>query len=510
MHTPDWLGTLWQDVRYAVRMLARNPGFAAVAVVTLALGIGANTAIFSVVDAVLLRPLPFHEPAQLLSLHETESAPGTYPLTGPDYLDWQAQTQTLQGTSLFDWGETMNASGSGEPESADVVRTESNFFSLLGVAPILGRAFVKGEDQPGRNHVAILSYGFWQKHFGGAKDVVGKELDLNGEKYTLVGVLPAWFRSPAGADIYAPKNMSLKNLGPRGQHQFRAIGRMKPGVSVAAARAELKTIARRLEKQYPDSNSKVGAEVIPLKDLVVGGSRTELLIMLGAVGLVLLIGCANVANLSLVRATGRHREIALRRAMGAGSARIMRQLLTESVLLSLVGAAVGLFVGWGCLRLLTAANGMPIPRANPISLNGTVLAFTLGVGLLVGILVGLAPAFQVSHLQLNLELKSTTQGVLGSSGRRRILRDALVAGEIALSLALLASAGLLLRSFAKMREVQIGIRPEGVVTAQINLTSNRYATLEQAQAFFDQLLAGLKGAPGVKAAAAGAMLPLEG
>ncbi len=510
MHNLGWLGTFWQDFRYALRMLVRNPGFAAVAVVTLALGIGANTAIFTVVDAVLLRPLPFREPAQLLSLHETESAPGTYPLTGPDYLDWKAQTQTLQETSLFEWGESCNASGAGEPESADLVRTESNFFSLLGVAPILGRTFVKGEDQAGQNHVAILSYGFWQRHFGGAKDVLGKEFDLDGEKYTLVGVMPAWFRSPAAADIYAPKNMSLKSLGPRGQHQYRAIGRMKPGVAVAAARAELKTIAQRLEKQYPDSNAKVGAEVIPLKDLIVGDSRTELLIMLGAVGLVLLIGCANVANLSLVRATGRHREIAVRRAMGAGSARILRQLLTESVLLSLLGALLGLFVGWGCLRLLTSAQAMPIPRPNPITLNGTVLAFTLGVGLLVGILVGLAPAFQVSQLQLNLELKSTMQAVLGSSGRRRILRDALVAGEIAISLALLASAGLLLRSFAKLREVRIGIRPEGVVTAQVNLPSTKYATLEQAQAFFDQLLAGLKGAPGIKAAAAGSMLPLEG
>ena len=394
MHDLGWLGTLWQDVRYALRMLARNPGFAAVAVVTLALGIGANTAIFSVVDAVLLRPLPFREPAQLLSLHETESAPGTYPLTGPDYLDWQAQTQTLQGTSLFDWGESYNASGAGEPESADVVRTESNFFSLLGVAPILGRTFVKGEDHPGRNRVAILSYGFWQKHFGGAKNVVGKELDLNGEKYTLVGVLPAWFRSPAGADVYAPKDMSLKNLGPRGQHQFRAIGRMKPGVSVAAARAELKTIAKRLEKQYPDSNSKVGAEVIPAQgsycprlphraDHRAGRGR------LGATDRL----CECCESIS-VRATCRHREIAVRRAMGAGRVRVLRQLLTESVLLSLLGAMVGLFVGWGSPAPPHFRPDHANSAVDPITLNGTVLAFTLGVGLLVGILVGLAPALQ--------------------------------------------------------------------------------------------------------------------
>jgi putative ABC transport system permease protein len=510
MNSLGWLETFWQDLRYGIRVLAKNPGFTSVAVITLALGIGANTAIFSVVDAVLVRPLPFHDPANLVQLFETERAPGTYPLTGADYLDWQAQTQTLEGTSLFAWGESYNASGAGEPERAYVVRTEANFFSLLGVEPLVGRAFLKGEDQAGRNHVAILSYGFWQRHFGGAKEAVGKDLDLNGEKYALVGVMPAWFRSPGGADIWVPMDMSLKNLGLRGTHQYRAIGRLKPGVSAAAARTELKTIAQRLEKQYPDTNSKVGAEVIPLKEELVGDSRAELLILLGAVGLVLLIACANVANLSLVRATGRHREIAVRRAMGAGRARILRQLLTESVLLSLLGAVLGLFLGWGCLRLLAAAEAMPVPRANPITLNGTVLAFTLGVGLLVGILVGLAPALQVSQLQLNLELKSTVQGVLSSSGRRRILRDALVAGEVAISLALLIGAGLLLRSFAKLREVRVGIRPEGVLTAQIVLPPKKYATLEQAEAFFNQLLEGLKGAPGIKAAAVGSKLPLEG
>jgi len=507
MNSIDWLETLWQDLRYAARMLARNPGFAIAAVLTLALGIGVNTAMFSVVDAVLVRPLPFHEPAQLLWLRETEAAPGDYPLTGPDYLDWQAQSQTLQGTSLFTFGETVNASGAGEPESVYVVRTESNYFSLLGAAPILGRTFAKGE---GGSHVAVLSYAFWQRHFGGAKDAAGKELDLNGEKYTLVGVMPAWLQSPGWADIYVPMDMSPKNIGERGSHQYRAIGRLKPGVSVVAARTELKTIAKRLEKQYPNSNDKIGAEVIPLKALIVGDSRAELLILLGAVGLVLLIGCANVANLSLVRATGRHREVAVRRAMGAGRARVLRQLLTESVLLSLLGAIVGLFLGWGCLRLLTTTDVMPIPQANPVTLNGTVLAFTLGVGLLVEILVGLAPALQVSQLQLNLELKSTEQAVLSPSGRRRILRDALVAGEIAISLALLTGAGLLLRSFAELRKVRVGVRTEGVLTAQIVLPPKKYPTLEQAQVFFDQLLDGLKGLPGIKVAALGDKLPLGG
>jgi putative ABC transport system permease protein len=505
-----FIDALVRDIRFGLRQLRRNPGFTAVAVLTLALGIGANTAIFSVVYAVLLRPLPFHDPSRLVQLWETEAAPGDYPLAGPDYLDWQAQTQTLEGTSLFDWGKGFNASGAGEPEQAYVVQTQANFFSLLGVEPLVGRTFLAGEDQAGRNFVAILSHGFWQRHFGGGKDAVGKNLDLNGEKYAVVGVMPAWFGVLGGADIWIPMDMSLNNLGPRSRHQYRVIGRLKRGVPAAKAQAELKTIAQRLERQYPDLNSKVGATVVPLKEQLVGYSQTELLILLGAVGLVLLIACANVANLSLVRATGRHREIAVRRAVGATRGRVVRQLLTESVLLSLLGAACGLLLGWGCLRLLASAEIMPVPRPNPITLNGTVLAFTFGVGLLVGVLVGLAPVLQVSQLQLSEELRTAVQAVLGPSGRRRILRDALVVCEIAISLALLIGAGLLLRSFAKLREVEVGIHPQGVLTAQIVLPPKRYATPEQAKAFFDQLLDGLKGAPGVETAAVGTELPLNG
>jgi putative ABC transport system permease protein len=505
-----FIDTLLRDIRFGLRMLAKNPGFTAVAVLTLALGIGANTAIFSVVEAVLLRPLPFHDPANLVQLFETERAPGNYPLTGADYLDWQAQTRTLEGTSLFSWGKSCNASGAAEPEQAYVVRTQANFFSLLGVEPLIGRTFLAGEDQAGRNSVAILSYGFWQRHLGGGKDAVGKDLDLDGEKYNVVGVMPAWFGVLGGADIWIPMDMSGKNLGPRGTHQYRAIGRLKRGIPMAKARAELQTIAQRLEKQYPNTNSKVGAEIVPLKEQLVGGSQAELLILLGAVGLVLLIACANVANLSLVRATGRHREIAVRRAIGAGRGRVVRQLLTESVLLSLLGAALGVLIGWGCLRLLASAEALPIPRANPITLDGAVLAFTLAVGLLVGVLVGLAPALHVSQLRLNEELKTSVQAVLGPSGPRHFLCDALVAGEIATSLILQIGASLLLRSFAKLREVDIGIHPQGVLTAQIALPPKKYTTLEQGIAFYDQLLDGLKGAPGVKGPAVGSKLPLWG
>jgi putative ABC transport system permease protein len=503
------MSTLLQDVRYGLRMLGKNPGFTAVAVLTLALGIGANTAIFSVINAVLLRPLPFHDPDRLVQLWETEAAPGNYTLTGPDYLDWQAQSQSLEGTSLYSWPQGFNVSGAGEPVQAAVVRTQANFFSLLGVEPLVGRAFLKGEDQAGKNRVALLSYGFWQRHFGGREDAVGQALELNDEKYTVVGVMPPWFGVLGGADIWTPMDMSLKGLGQRGHHQYLGIGRLKRAVEVARAQAELQTIAQRLEEQYPDSNQKVGAAVISLKEQLVGGSRAALLILLGAVGLVLLIACANVANLLLARATTRHREIAIRRALGAGRGRVIRQLLTESVLLSLLGAGFGLALASVCVDVLGGAKTMPIPRPNPIGLDSSVFLFTLGIGLLVGILAGLAPALQPSQFQLSEQLKAGTSAST-PSGQRRTLRDALVIGEIAISLVLLIGAGLLLRSLAKLREADVGVHAAGVLTTRVVLPPKRYGTLEQAKAFFEQLRDGLKNAPGVQAAAVASELPLGG
>jgi putative ABC transport system permease protein len=504
------MGTLRQDLYFGLRTLAKSPSFAAIAILTLALGIGANTAIFSMINAVLLRPLPFRDPGRLVQLWQTEPAPGEYPLTGADYLDWQAQNQSLEATSVLGWPRLFNVSGAGEPEQAAVVETQANFFSLLGVEPLLGRTFQKGEDQAGQNHVAVLSYGFWKRHFGGQMGVIGTSAELNGEKYTVVGIMPAWLHFPRAVDIWTPTDMSAKALGPRGQHHLLAIGRLKPGVPVTKAQSELQTIAKRLEQQYPDSNKKVGAVVIPLKDQLVGDSRPQLLILLGAVAFVLLIACANVANLLLVRATGRHREIAVRRALGAGRGRIVRQLLTESVLLSLLGAVFGLVLAWACVRVLASADTLPIARPNPFSLDGTVLLFALAISLLVGMLFGLAPALQVSQLQLSEELKASAQAALTPAGRRRLLRDGLVVTEIAVSLALLVGAGLLVRSLAKLREVRVGVRPEGVLTTQIVLPPKKYAKLEQATAFFDQLLDGLKNAPGVQAAAVASALPLQG
>jgi putative ABC transport system permease protein len=501
--------TLWQDLRYGVRVLSKNPGFTVVAALTLALGIGANTAIFSVINAVLLRPLPFQNPDRLVQLWESEYGSGHYELTGADYLEWQAQTRSLEETSLHCYRPSFNASGSGEPERATAANVQANFFSLLGVAPAMGRTFQKGEDQAGQDHVVLLSYGFWERHFGGSKDAVGTGLELNNEKYSVVGVLPAWFHFLDDPDVWVPLDMRPQNIGGRGMHQYRAIGRMKPGVSVAEAQAEMQTIAQRLAKLYPDSNSDVGAVVITLKEQLTRRARIELLILLGAVALVLLIACANVANLFLARATGRHREMALRSALGADRVRVIRQLLTESTLLSFMGAVCGLALAWGCVRVLASLKSGPIPQATPVALDGMVLLFTFAISLLVGILFGFAPALQVSQIQLSEELKTSAQAVLSPVGGQRVLRHALVVGEIAMSLALLTGAGLLLRTLAKMREVSVGAQPENVLTVHVMLPPQRYSTIQQQTAFYEQLLDGMKSAPGVQAASVSAAIPLE-
>lgn len=501
--------TVVQDIRYGLRVLSRNPGFAAVAVLTLGLGIGANTAIFSVINAALIRPLPFRKPERLVQLWETETAPGQFPLSGPDYLDWQAQNHTLQASSLYSWQQNFNASGAGEPEEVAVVSTEANFFSVLGVEPVLGRTFVRGEDRSGRDHVAILSFGFWQQHFGGRRDVLGGIVELNLQKYTVVGVMPEWFRLVGTANIWVPLDMAPEALGQRGSHTYRVIGRLKANIKVAQAQADLGTIAKRLETEYPGSNRKVGAAVVPLKRQLVGDLRPELLVMMGAVALVLLIACVNVANLLLVRAAGRRGEVAIRHALGAPPNRIARQLLTESVLLWLIGGSFGLGFAWAGMHFLRPAEPAFLLQSHRVTLDGTVLLFTLGVSVLAGLLFGLAPSWQISHAHFYEELKSDTQVIHSPTGKRRRASDALVIAEITISLALLVGAGLLLRSFARLRQVHIGVPSQGVLTAQIALPPRRYTTPGQIRAFYRQLLGRLNGAPGVQAAAISTEIPLE-
>jgi putative ABC transport system permease protein len=503
--------SLLQDIAFFSRTLARSPGFFAVAVLTLAIGIGANTAIFSVINAVLLRPLPFRDADRLVRLYETEAAPGNYPFAGPDYLDWHAQNRTLEAMSLFDYYRDVNISGGGQPESAVAIAAEANFFAVLGVEALAGRTFGREESTAGGGaQVAVVSYGFWQRHFGGDAAIIGKSIEVDSMRHTVVGVMPAWFNYPKGTEVWTPLDMSPQNLGPRGSHSFLAVGRLKPGVTVSQALADLQGIARRLEQQYPDSNEQIGAAVVPLKEQLIRTSREPLLILLGAVALVLLVACANVANLLLIRAGGRRRELAIRSALGAGRWRVVRQLLTESVLLALAGATAGLVAAWWGVGMLRSVKTLPIPLANPIRIDLPVLAFTLTAAVLTGLLFGVLPALQASAAGLSDALKASSRTAGGTGGRTRRWRDAIAVAEIALSLALLVGAGLLLRSFERMRHAEIGADTRNVLTMRINLPPSTYATPVASRAFFDRLLARVRSTPGVRAASMSTRIPLEG
>ena len=499
-----------QDLWFALRNLWKSPGFSLVAIITLAVAIGGNTAIFSIVDAILLRPLPYRDATRLVRLYQTESAPGKYPFTGPDFVDWRAQNRTLEDMAVYTFPRDRNLSGGAAPEHLQVIATQANFFDVLGVQPLIGRTWASGEDQPEKNHVALLGYGLWNSLFAGDPGVIGKTIELDSERHTIVGVLPPDFRYSSRAALWVPFDMSSKGLGTRGNHWLSAVGRLKPGVSVAAARADLKLIASRLEQQYPESNHKVGAEVVPLRDDLVGQSRNSLYIMLAAVGLVLLIACANVANLLLSRAVGRHKEMAVRSALGAGRGRLVAQLLTESLVLAVAGAAVGLLIGWGIVEAFSRTQAAALPRFNAIRLNGTVLAFTALMALATGILFGLYPAFRTVRADVHDELRGGAGSAITPGRGRRTTSSALVVCEVAFSLVLLASAGLLLKDFVRLRSLDVGVRTEGVWTATISLPEAGYPKSPQQSALANALVERAAHIPGVDSAALTSTLPIEG
>ncbi|MGA3028000.1 MAG: ABC transporter permease [Bryobacteraceae bacterium] len=501
--------TLLQDVRHATRNLLKSRGLTVVAVATLAIGIGANTAIFSIVDTLLLRPLPFPNPEQLVQLNETEAAPGKYPFAGPDFVDWKKQNTAFQDMTLYGWTRNMNLSSAGHPESVHGLPAEANYFSLLGVRPLQGRTFAPGEDQPGRDQVVILSYGLWRSRFSGDAGILGRAIELDSKKYTIVGVMPANFRME-DAQLWTPLDMDGKSLGHRGSHWANAIGRLRPGVTPRQAEAELRVIAARLEKQYPDSNDKVGASLTPLHERLVGDSRAALLTMLAAVGLVLLIACANVANLLLSKAVARQKEMAIRSALGAGRLRLVRQLLTESVLLSVTGGIIGLVLAWGAVQLFSCVESFALPQFNTIQLNLDVLAFTCALAVATGVLFGIVPAFQASRPDLHEELKGGAGSSVSPGRTRRFASNALVVSEVALSLLLLVCAGHLLEDFARLRTLDIGVRPEGVWTAAVALPEAEYKEQERQFSFARDLLQRSARIPGVDAAALSNRLPLEG
>jgi predicted permease len=505
-----FLETLMQDVRFGARLLRKSPGFTFVAVLTLALGIGANTAIFSVVNAVLLARLPVKEPNRLVQLWETEVSPGQFPFSGLDYMDWQAQNRTLESSALYANPTAANGSHNGQSQPVLVMRTQATYFSTLGVNAQFGRTFAPGDDQPRSPHVVVLSYGYWQKSFAGREEVLNNTLDLDNEKYAIIGVMPPWFRFPAQAEVFVPLVMTEEVLGHRGTHGYPAIARLKPGVTVAQAEADLKTVAARLEKQYPNSNDHVSAVVIPLSEQIAGQSRQRLLLLLAAVGAVLLLACANVANLLLARASSRQKEMSLRTVLGASRMRVVRQLLTESLMLSLGGGIIGLAGGFWLVRLIEASRQLPLPRYNPVRIDAPVLLFTFALSVLVGIVFGLAPIFQTAKMDLGEELKSTSQTVMNASRFTRWLRDGLVVLELSVSLSLLIVAGLLLRSFARLQHTDIGVDPHNVFTGFVMLPDSKYPSLQARRQFTDRFAHEVSLLPGVKSAAFSTEIPLEG
>jgi len=457
--------TLLHDARYAIRTMLKSPGFTAVAVIALALGIGANTAIFSVVNAVLLRPLPYKEPERLVHVHRMQPPIQHAPISRPDYFEWENQQQVFQGIAAFFY-RTYNLTGVDEAEKLAGARVTGSFFALFGVAPVAGRFFDESDDQPGASRIAVISYGLWQRRLGGSSDVIGSTINLNGDSYAVVGVAPS-FQFPRSVDIWTPADLAEEKT-QRGSNYLKVIARLKDGVSRTQAQAQMNQIAAALAEKYPANDTSLTVAIVPMLENQVGEIRPVLWIMLGAVAFVLMIACANVANLLLARATARQKEFAIRSALGAGRWRIARQLLTESVLLALAGGAIGTLLSvWG-IRVLVAAAPANIPRVKEISLDGWVLAFTLLISIATGIIFGLAPSFQLSTTELNETLKEGGRGNAGMNPHRALLRRALVIAEIALSLVLLVSAGLLIESINHLAQVSPGFDPRGVLAADVS------------------------------------------
>jgi putative ABC transport system permease protein len=497
------------DLRYAARLQRKNPAFTIIAIIALALGIGANTAIFSVVNTVLLRPLPYKDPERLVMVWEDASRHG-YPRDTPaaaNFVDWRDQSQNFEGMAAIA-DESFNLTGSGDPERLEGRRVSANMFPLLGVEPQLGRVFTAAEDQPGAQRVVILSYPLWQRRFGGDPAIVGQSLTLNGESHVVIGVMPARFQFPSSDDqAWVPIALTQQDAGNRNRHYLQVLGRLKPGVSLAQAQSEMSTIATRLQQQYPQSNAELGAVVQPLQEHLVGDIKPALLVLLGAVGLVLLIACANVANLLLARAAVRQKEIAVRVALGAKRSRLIRQFLTESVLLSTSGGLVGLAIAYGGLFLLKAFIPENISQARDISIDLKVLAFTFLVSVATGLIFGLAPAIQAARFnQIDTLKEGGRDAATGGSGQR--LRGLLVTAEVAISLVLLIGAGLLINSFLRLRNVDPGFRTDNLLTMKIVLPEPKYEEMERRSAFYTELINRVQALAGVRSAAVTSNLPL--
>jgi putative ABC transport system permease protein len=501
------LETLWKDVRFGLRTLVRHPATTAVALATLALGIGANTAIFSVVSGVLLEPLPYPQPDRLVVLWESNREAPRFPVSTPDLFDWRDQGRAVLSQLVVVRPVPMNLTGGDQPEVVRGGRVSADFFRLFGVKMQLGRDFRPEEDRPGGERVAVLSDGLWRRRFGSDRGVLGKRLLLDGQSYLVVGVAKRDFAFPAQRELWVPVALDISREN-RGLYYVMAAGRLRPGVGIDRARSELATIATRLARQYPDTNAGSTVEVVRLQDLAVENIRPALLILLVAVGCVLVIACANVANLLLARVAAREREVAVRAALGAGRGRLVRQLLTESAVLFLGGGLLGLLLAFWATPALVALDADGIPRAGAIHLDARVLLFTLAVSLATGLLFGLVPAFSAVGGRLYEALKEGGRAMAGGV-RGRLVRGGLVLVEVAIALVLLVGAGLLLKSFARLRAVDPGFRAKGVLTMTITLPPSKYTEPAQQIVFYRQLLERVAALPGAERAALVFPLPFD-
>jgi putative ABC transport system permease protein len=497
------MNAFWQDMRFAVRMLRKNWTVTAIVVVVLGLGIGANTSIFSVVNAALLQPLPYADPDRLVRLSEDSPNVPQMSISYPNFLDWREQNKVFSGIAAMQF-RSLNLTGVDQPERLAGRGVSAEFFDVLGVAPALGRSFSPAEDRPGVTPVCIISHGLWQRRFGSDAAIVNKQVTMSDTSYTVIGVLPQSYVFGTPTDVFVPIGLRADEMKERGSHPgIYAIARLKPGVTVETARAELIAMAQRIGEQYGMKGNS--ATLTPLREVFVGDIRTTLLILLGAVGFVLAIACANVANLLLARAATRNKEMAIRTALGAGRWRLIRQLLTESMMLALVGGTLGLLLAlWG-VDLLRSASADSLPSTAVIKLDGRVLIFTLGVSLLTGVIFGLAPALGAAQTDLQNTLKEGARGSTG--GRRHWLRSTLVVTEVALSLVLLVGAGLLIKSFLRILDTDPGFKPQNLLTMQLALSAKKDEGGKVLN-FFNDLNRRVAGLPGVEAAAFSNGIPL--
>jgi putative ABC transport system permease protein len=504
---------LMRNMKFALRLLRKSPGFSSVAVLIMALGIGANTAIFSVVHAVLLEPLPFHDADRLVQIWHVppqKSFPGMtrFAVSAANFLDWQKQNHVFQHMALYSFTR-YDITGAGRPEAITASPVSSDFFSVLGVQPLHGRTFLPEEDNPGKNHEVVLSYKFWQTHYASDPDVVGKSINFDGEPYAIVGVMGPKMTKPDVAQVWTPLGLTPKEASVRGEHHFLSIARLKPEATLAQAQAEMNAISERLEAAYPEDDKGWGAFVHSLREETVGEIRPALFMMLGAVAFVLLIACANVANLILARTFARRKEIAIRSAIGASRSRIIQQLLSESLVISLCGGVLGLVGAHFGIELLTKVFAGELPRMGDIGLNGPVLAFTFALSVATGILSGLLPAWRMTKGDVNEALKQGLGRTDSDSGTSKT-RSALVVVEVALSLVLLIGAGLMLRSLWKLQTMDPGFDERNVLTLALMVNKQQFSNAGQESEFFEAVLQRVRSLPGVESAGAIDDLPLTG